>query len=232
MRILITGTRSGVGQSLATQLLQRGYEVVGCSRKPASIEHGSYCHYEVDLTDASQVRDLFTDVRRRFRHLDGLINNAGVSSMNHFMMTPEAVARHIFDVNFFSVLNCCREATKLLQRSAEPAPSILNVSSVAVPWALDGQLAYSASKGAVEQMTRVMSKELAALGIRVNTIGLPPVRTVLTRTVPKEKIDNLIKRQSIERMCSMEDILGPVEFLITSQSAFVTGETLFLGGVN
>lgn len=232
MRVMITGTRSGIGQALATQLLKRGYDVVGCSRKPASIEHGNYRHYEVDLTDADGVRKLFTGVRREYGYLDGLINNAGVSNMNHFMMTPEKTARHIFDVNFFAVLNCCREATKLLQRSQEPAPSILNVSTVAVPWALDGQLVYSASKSAVEQLTKVMSKELTSLGIRVNAIGLPPVSTVLTRTVPKARIDALIERQSINRMCTMEDIIGPVEFLITSQSAFVTGETLFLGGVN
>lgn len=232
MLILITGTRTGVGQALARFLLERGHTVVGCSRKPSSITHDNYRHHEVDLTDSARVRELFSLVRREHGYLDGLINNAGIANMNHFMMTPETVARKTFDVNFFAVLQCCREATKLLQRSDEPAPSILNISTAAVPWALDGQLVYSASKSAVEQLTRVMSKELAAFGIRVNSLGLPPVRTVLTRTVPKEKINDLIQRQTINRMCSMEDIIGPVEFLITRQSSFVTGETLFLGGVN
>ncbi|UGT62632.1 SDR family NAD(P)-dependent oxidoreductase [Nocardia asteroides] len=232
MFIFITGTRTGVGRAVANHLLARGHQVAGCSRKPSAIEHENYRHYEVDLTEAAQVRRMFSAMRREYGSLDGLINNAGISNMNHFMMTPEIVARNIFDVNFFAVLNCCREATKLLQRSTEPAPSIVNISTAAVPWALDGQLVYSASKSAIQQLTRVMSKELAEYGIRVNGLGLPPVRTVLTRTVPKEKIDELIRRQAINRMCSVDDIYGPVEFLITPQSSFVTGETLFLGGVN
>ncbi|GAA3753446.1 SDR family NAD(P)-dependent oxidoreductase [Salinactinospora qingdaonensis] len=230
--LLITGTRTGVGKALAEHFLDRGDRVVGCSRKSSTIDHANYSHHEADLTEPTAVKAMFREIRREHGHLDTLVNNAGTSNMNHFMTTPETVAREIFDINFFAVLNCCREAAKLLQKSEEPAPSILNVSTVAVPWALEGQLAYSASKSAVEQLTRVMSKELAGFSIRVNGIGLPPVRTVLTRTLPTEMVDDLIGRQAIKRMCTMADIVGPVEFLVSRASGFVTGETLFLGGVN
>ncbi|MBT2401563.1 SDR family NAD(P)-dependent oxidoreductase [Streptomyces sp. ISL-100] len=232
MIILITGTRTGVGKALASHFLEQGHHVVGCSRRPSTIDHPQYRHHEVDLTDAKAIKAVCRAIRDEHGRLDALVNNAGTSNMNHFMMTPEKVARDIFDINFFSVLNCCREATKLLQKSREPSPAILNVSTVAVPWALDGQLVYSASKSAVDQLTRVMSKELAGFNIRVNGIGLPPVRTVLTRTVPEAKINDLIERQAIKRMCTMEDIVGPVEFLVSRQSGFITGETIFLGGVN
>jgi 3-oxoacyl-[acyl-carrier protein] reductase len=232
MIILITGTRTGIGKALATHFLELGHQVVGCSRKPSAIDHPRYDHHEADVTDARAVKSLCRAIRTGHGHLDAVVNNAGVAGMNHFMMTPEETARRMFDVNFFAVLNCCRESVKLLRRSEEPAPAILNVSTVAVPWALEGQLAYSASKAAVEQLTRVMSKELAEFGIRVNGIGLPPVHTVLTRTVPTEKIDALIQRQAVRRMCTVDDIVGPVEFLISRTSAFVTGETLFLGGVH
>ncbi|MFR9752375.1 SDR family NAD(P)-dependent oxidoreductase [Nocardia sp. 004] len=231
MVIVVTGTRSGIGRGIAEHLLRRGHQVLGCSRKPAPIDDPNYRHYQLDLTESASVRTLFRSIRRDFGHLDGLVNNAGTATMNHFMMTPEDVARRVFDLNFFSVLNCSREATKLLQKSTD-SPAILNVSTIAVPWALEGQLVYSASKSAVEQMTRVMSKELGPFGIRVNTIGLPPVRTVLTRTVPKDKIDRLVERQAFKRLCEIEDITGPVEFLLSPQSGFVTGETLFLGGVH
>lgn len=232
MNILITGTRTGIGKSLATHFLEAGHQVVGCSRKPSTINHPRYRHHEVDLADARQIRSMFRKVRQEYGHLDALVNNAGTSNMNHFMMTPETVARDIFDVNFFAVLNCCREAAKLLQRSTVPAPAILNVSTIAVPWALAGQLVYSASKSAVDQLTRVMSKELADFHIRVNGIGLPPVRTVLTRTLPDGMLDELIERQTIKRMCTMDDLVGPVDFLLSPESRFVTGETIFLGGVH
>lgn len=232
MIIMITGTRTGIGKALAEHFLDSGHDVIGCSRKPSTIDHPRYSHHEADLTDLGQLRKMHRDVRHDHGRLDALVNNAGTASMNHFMMTPDEVTRKLFDINFFAVLNCCREAVKLLRKSEELSPSILNVSTVAVPWATEGQLAYSASKSAVEQLVRVMSKELADFGIRVNGIGLPPVGTVLTRTVPKEKIDGLVARQAVRRMCTTADITGPVDFLLGAQSAFITGETIFLGGVN
>ncbi|WP_225448224.1 SDR family NAD(P)-dependent oxidoreductase [Streptacidiphilus sp. P02-A3a] len=230
--MLITGTRTGIGKALALHFLGRGHQVVGCSRKPSAIDHPGYTHHEADLSDAKAIKSMCRAIRTEHGRLDAVVNNAGVASMNHFMMTPDETARRMFDMNFFAVLNCCRETVKLLQKSEEPAPAILNVSTVAVPWALAGQLAYSASKAAVEQLTRVMSKELADFHIRVNGIGLPPVRTALTRSVPTEKIDALIQQQTVKRMCTMDDIVGPVEFLVSRESGFVTGETLFLGGVH
>ncbi len=232
MIIMITGTRTGIGKALAEHLLDVGHVVVGCSRRPATIEHPRYRHHEADLADVGQLKAVFRSVRQEYGKLDALVNNAGTSSMNHFMTTPDEVSRRIFDINFFAVLNCCREAVKLLRKSTEKSSAILNVSTVAVPWAIEGQLSYSASKSAVEQLVRVMSKELSVFGIRVNGIGLPPVHTVLTRTVPRPKIDTLIARQAIPRQCTTADIIGPVEFLIGGQSEFITGETLFLGGVH
>jgi 3-oxoacyl-[acyl-carrier protein] reductase len=232
MITLITGTRTGIGKSLAQHFLARGHQVVGCSRRASTIDHPRYVHHQADLTDVKAIKSMCRAIRAEHGRLDAVVNNAGVASMNHFMMTPDESARRMFDVNFFAVLNCCRETVKLLQKSEEPAPAILNVSTVAVPWALEGQLLYSASKAATEQLTRVMSKELAEFSIRVNGIGLPSIDTILTRTVPTEKIDALIQRQTVRRMCTVDDIVGPVEFLLSRESAFITGETLFLGGVH
>lgn len=231
MIVFVSGTRTGLGLGLARHLLDSGHHVVGCGRKPSKLEHERYRYHQVDLTDQEAVRSLFRSIRKDLGRLDGMINNAGASVMNHFMLTPTATIRNIFDINVFAALNASREAVKLLMKSQEPAPCIVNLSSVAVPWALDGQLAYSASKAAIEQATRVMSRELAGLGIRVNGLGLPPIATALTRTVPKDKIDGLVRRQALDRLCRIEDVVGPVEFLLSRQSAFVTGEMIYLGGV-
>jgi 3-oxoacyl-[acyl-carrier protein] reductase len=232
MKVMITGTRTGIGRSLAEHLLAAGHEVIGCSRGRGAIQHARYDHRQVDLTDSAAVRAVFRDLRRTHGHLDALVNNAGTSVMNHFMLTPEHTTRRLFDLNFFAVLNCCREAVKLLRRSRQATTAILALSTVAVPWALDGHLAYSSSKAAVEQLVRVMSKELADHRVRVNGLGIPPVGTVLTRSVPRALIDGLIARQAIKRQCTYDDLTGPVEFLIGQQSGFVTGETIFLGGVS
>lgn len=232
MQILVTGTRTGIGRALAEHFLQAGHTVIGCSRRQASIDHDHYDHYEIDLTDSEKVVRMFRDMRRRYGHLDALVNNAGTSTMNHFMLTPDQVTQQVFDLNFFAVLSCCREAVRLLAQSSESWPAILTLSTVAVPWALEGHLAYSASKSAVEQLVKVMSKELSGQRIRINGIGIPPVDTVLTRTVPQHTIDALIQRQAVKRLCTVADVTGPVEFLLSPEAAFVTGETLYLGGVS
>lgn len=92
-------------------------------------------------------------------------------------------------------------------------------------------MAYAASKAALEQATRTLSRELAPMNIRVNAIGLPPMRTALTRSVPKDKIEALIARQAFPRACEFSDLYGPIDFLLSEGARLVTGETLFLGGV-
>lgn len=231
MIVAITGTSKGIGRALAQHFAVRGDRVFGCSRSEVALESTGYTHVVSDITKHEGVKAFFGAIRRQAGGLDALINSAGTSVMNHFMLMPEDTTRAIFELNVHALLGCSRAAAALLMKSEYTAPSILNLSSVAVPWALEGQMAYSASKSAVEQITRVMSRELASQRIRVNTLGLPAIRTALTRTVPREKIDALIARQTLQRQCELEDVYGPAAFLLSEGARFVTGETLHLGGV-
>jgi 3-oxoacyl-[acyl-carrier protein] reductase len=231
MIILVTGTRTGIGRWLAEHLLRGGHTVLGCSRRTAGDMPDGYWHYEVDLTDADAVRQMFHTIGKAHHHIDGLVNNAGTSRMSPFMLTDADDIRAIFALNVFAVMQCSREAVKLLRRSSQDTTAILNLSSVATLLSLEGQLAYAASKAAVEQTTRTLSRELAPMNIRVNTLGLPPIRTALTRSVEKAKIEALIARQAITRPCDFADLAGPVDFFLSDAARFVTGETLYLGGV-
>lgn len=229
MKILITGTSKGLGLKLANHFLAGGNEVFGCSRSKANIQHENYSHYRVDLTDPSGIKKMMGWVKSNSSSLDVLINNAATSNMNHLLLCPPETNKNIFNLNVLSLIDCSREATKLLRKSSSSV--IINLSSVAVPWSLEGHLAYAASKSSVEMLTKVMSKELVELGIRVNCVGLPPLRTALSRTIPREKIKALIDRQVIKRQCKFEDVYGVIDFLTSPNSSFITGETIYLGGV-
>jgi 3-oxoacyl-[acyl-carrier protein] reductase len=231
MIVLVTGTRTGIGRWLAEYLVGRGHVVLGCSRRPPSGMPKGYHHYEADLTDGETVKAMFHAIAKAHHHIDAVVNNAGTARMAPFMLTDADDIRAIFALNVFAVMQCCREAVKLLRHSRQETTSILNLSSVAALFSLEGQLAYAASKAAIEQMTRSLSREVAAMNIRVNTIGLPPIKTALTRSVEKEKIDALVARQAIRRACEFADLAGPVEFFLSDAACFVTGETLYLGGV-
>lgn len=226
---IVTGTRKGIGRHLAERYLAKGHRVAGCSRKPAGIEHEGYVHFELDVSDEKAVIAMVRDVKRRFGKVDVLLNNAGVAAMNHLITTPLSAVRDTFATNVFGSFLFLRETAKVMMSARNG--SIVNFSTVAVPLRLEGEAAYAASKAAIVSLTEIAARELAPFGIRVNAVGPTPVLTDLVRDVPKEKLDALVKRQAIPRMGDYDDVANVVDFFIDERSRFVTGQTLYLGGV-
>jgi 3-oxoacyl-[acyl-carrier protein] reductase len=227
--ILITGTRKGIGRALAEHYTAGGCRVVGCSRLPIEGEISNYDHYCLDVTDEAAVKRMFSAVRKKWGQLDALINNAGIASMNHCLLTPLQTVQNILNTNVGGTFLFCREAAKLMQPRHNGR--IVNFTSVAVPLKLQGEAAYAASKAAVIALTEVLAREFAEFGITVNAVGPTPVRTDLIRGVPVEKIDRLIGLQAIPRFGEYRDIINVVDFFISPASDFITGQVLFLGGI-
>ena len=227
--ILITGTRKGIGRFLAEHYLTEGWQVFGCSRGPSSISHDKYAHFELDVADEQKVVSMMRTLAKSTKRLDVLINNAGIASMNHALLTPKSTMTKIFETNVFGTFLFCREAAKLMGR--KKFGRIVNFATVATPLKLEGEAAYAASKAAVVSLTEVLAREVAPLGVTVNAVGPTPVPTDLVGSVPQEKMDALIARQAIPRYGKMEDVLNVIDFFIRPQSDFVTGQTIYLGGV-
>lgn len=227
--IAITGTRKGIGLFLAETFLARGWAVVGCARGAGGPDHPAYTHFELDVADERAVARMMRSVARSHGRLDALINNAGIASMNHALLTPGSTVQRIFATNVFGSFYFCREAAKLMGRRKHGR--IVNFATVATPLKLEGEAVYAASKAAVVSLTEVLARELAPFGITVNAVGPTPVPTDLVGSVPEEKMRALIARQAIPRYGTMEDVLNVCDFFLLDGSDFVTGQTIYLGGV-
>lgn len=225
---LITGARKGIGKHLAHHFVSEGYRVVGCSREAADWRLEGYEHFVADVTHEQEVVSLAAELGRRYGRLDVAVNNAGIASMNHLLLTPGATIEKILRTNFLGTAVVCREAAKLMMK--RKWGRIVNFSTVAVPLHLEGEAVYAASKSAVETFTRILAHELGGLGITVNAVGPTPIDTDLIRSVPKEKIEAILARLAVKRLGTFEDVAHVIAFLVHPSSGYVTGQTLYLGG--
>lgn len=227
--IIITGTRKGIGRYLAEQYLQEGDIVYGCSRRICDIEHPNYHHTRLDVSDETEVVSFVRNVYKNHKRIDVLINNAGCASMNHFLLTPYDTAKKVFNTNFFGTFLMCREVAKYMVKNK--SGRIVNYSTVAVALNLHGELVYSASKAAIEQLTRVLADEIGESGITVNAVGPTPIDTDLIKNVPENKLQDLLSHQCIKRFGQFEDVKNVIDFFLKPESNFITAQTIYLGGV-
>ncbi len=227
--IIITGTRKGIGRFLIEKYTENGDIVYGCSRRECDFIHPLYKHCRLDVSDEKSVVDFVRSVYKEHRHIDVLINNAGIASMNHFLLTPYTTAQKVFGTNFFGTFLMCREVAKYMVKGRYGR--IVNYSTVAVALNLQGELVYSSSKAAVVQLTKVLSGELGNSGITVNAVGPTPIDTDLIKNVPEDKIQSLLEKQSIKRLGNFDDVYNVIDFFLRPESNYITGQTIYLGGV-
>lgn len=235
---IITGTRKGIGKDLSEYFLNCGHIVCGCSRGESSISHSNYRHFCLDVSDESAVVAMIRAVRQEFGRIDILLNNAGIASMNHTLTTPYKSVANIFHTNVFGSFLFMREVAKVMSATYKKEHKdsmpfrIVNFATVATPLRLEGEAIYAASKAALVNLTQVCAKELSAFGITINAVGPTPVPTDLIKNVPKAKMDALLNQQAIKRFGNFADVLNVIEFFISEKSDFITGQVVYLGGVN
>lgn len=229
--VLITGARRGVGRLITEHFLKQGAQVIGFSKHLDEGEKSEqYRAIEVDVGDADSVAKGFEQVRKQFGRVDIVINNAAVLTSQYAMIMPAAAVKAMLDVNILGTFLVSREAAKLMRKNKWGR--IINIGSMAASLEPIGDSVYAASKAAISTLANVMAKEYASLNITCNTLGITGIATDMLSQLPKDKIDSVIASLPLPRYATPDDIFNVIDFFGSERSGYITGQTVFLGGVN
>ena len=237
---VVTGASKGIGAGIARALGAAGAAVVvnyasdqnGAWRVVADIEEkgGKAIAVKADVSKHADVKRLFDDTKKTFGRLDILVNNAGVYKFFPIEELTEAEFQRQFATNVFGLLQVTKEA---VAQFGSEGGSIINIGSTGTSMALPGTSVYTATKGAVDTITPVLAKELAARKIRVNSINPGGVETEGLHAVGVPGSDfekQMVAKTPLGRLGQPDDIAPVAVFLASSDSAWLTGEILLASG--
>jgi 3-oxoacyl-[acyl-carrier protein] reductase len=229
--MVITGTRTGIGRGLAEYFIAKKYKVVGCSRGPSSLKSEFYDHAQLDVGDERQVVAWIRSVKHNHGRIDVLVSNAGLAPAALLLtMTPGEVLEPLIRTNVLGTYYVCREVAKVM--ALRRAGRIVTVSSMAVGLHEEGTSAYSASKSAIVEMTKILAKELAPLGITCNVMAPSMIMTDAVKALSKEIAERALAKLTIRRKVTLDEIGNVISFLAAPESSCITGQVIHMGLVS
>ena len=237
---VVTGASKGIGAAIARKLSAEGASVVvnyssskeGADRVVADIArgHGKAVAIKADLSKQNEIEQLFAETKKAFGRLDILVNNAGVYQFSPLEgVTQEHFHKH-FDLNVLGLVLASREAAKYF---GPEGGSIVNISSVATSLGLPNTSVYTASKGAVDAVTKQLARELGPRNIRVNAINPGMVETEGLEAAGFANGDvrkQVAAQTPLGRIGQVDDIAPAAVFFASPDAAWITGESLVIAG--
>jgi 3-oxoacyl-[acyl-carrier protein] reductase len=239
---VVTGASKGIGASIARHLAAEGAAVVvnyasdkaGADRVVAEVtgKGGKAVAVQADVAKPPEIRRLFTEAKKAFGTLDILVNNAGIYEFAPLLeITPEHFHK-LFDLNVLGLILASQEAVRLF---GPAGGSIINISSVVSTAAPPTTAVYSATKAAVDAVTRSLAQELGPRKVRVNSINPGMVETEGTTsagiTARESDFRKLVEAQTpLGRIGRPSDIGPAAVFLASDDAGWITGETLYIAG--
>ena len=235
---IVTGGSRGIGKEIVTAFAENGaivyftYLTNAARAKDLEKELNSRGHNvfseKVDNCSLEHVNMFAKKVINEQKHIDILVNNAGYIPRGLFLKTSEIVWKKAIDTNLGGVYNYCSAILKymILQKQG----NIINISTVSALQPSPGQAAYSASKAAIESLTRTLAMEHGKYNIRVNSIAPGLIQTEIVKSISKDIKDAVLQKTPIGRFGTSEDIANAAMLLASDVSSYITGVQLLVTG--
>ena len=236
---IITGGASGIGLAIALKFAQHNIHPVIIGRDEAKLQAvkarlgDNATVRRFDLTDLKGIPSLVKSIYEQFGHIDILVNNAGINHKALFTEVSDEDFQRVMFTNVNAVFSLSREVVRIMEQQA--TGSIINISSMAALYGIPKVIAYTASKSAIEGMTKAMAVELSPKGIRVNAVAPGFIETDMSAKAlneDPERKGKVMSRTPIGSLGTPEDIADAVLFLGTAASKYITGTSIRVDGGN
>jgi NAD(P)-dependent dehydrogenase (short-subunit alcohol dehydrogenase family) len=225
--VLITGASKGIGRALADRLARRGATVIGLARGASDDFPGELV--QVDLADSTATHAALKEITSRVQ-VDAVVNNVGLVRHQLLGEIDPADLASVLDLNLRPALQAAQAALPAMRAAGRGR--IVNLSSLTI-LGLAHRTSYAAAKAAIVSFTRTWALELATTGITVNAVAPGPTETELFRAgtpVGSDKETQFLSLVPMRRFARPQEIVGAIDFLLSDDAAYITGQTLFVDG--
>lgn len=236
---IITGSSRGIGRATLKLFAQRGANVWACCRNINKEDEtflaklAEECNVWIkyvcfDLSDEKSVDASVKKIIKEKQPIDILVNNAGVSYGTALSMMPISKIKELFDVNYFAQLQIMQLVCKVMMR--QKSGVVINVGSVSGMEVYAGNLAYGSSKAALMYATKLLAKEYAPYGIRINAVAPGTVHTDMDSARSDKQMQEVIARTALKRGAEPKEVANLICFLASEEASYMTGSIVVVDG--
>lgn len=232
---LVTGASRGIGRAIAEQLAAQGATVIGTATSDSGaaaitdyLSASGGRGMMLNVTDAESVKTVIKAIETEVGAISILVNNAGITRDNLLMMMKDEQWDDIMQTNLTSVFRLSKAVIRSMMKARKGR--IINIASVVGLTGNPGQTNYAAAKAGIMGFGKSLAREIGSRNITVNTVAPGFIDTDMTRALPEEQREALIKQIPLARLGQAADIAHAVAFLASPMAAYITGETINVNG--